>query len=103
MGDDIGVNVLAENEAEGETTRTGIRVVIRDHGHARGVGKTGDDRRGLAGYVRRAGKGSGSGRRRERSGEQDALGVRGTKTGVQAEKSVEDFYEVVAEGNDLLV
>ena len=103
VGDDVGVDVLGEHEADGEATWIGIGIVVRDERDAGGVRETRDDGCGRARDVRGAGELGGAGGRRECAAEQEALGVCGAKAGVEAEDSVELLEEVFAEGKELRV
>jgi hypothetical protein len=103
VGDDVGVDVLGELEADGEAARGCVGVVVRDERDAGGVREADDDGCGRARDVRGASEIFGGGGGRECAAEQEALGVYGAEAGVEAEDGIELLEDVVAEGKKFFV
>jgi hypothetical protein len=77
MTDHVGVNMLAEVETNRKPARVGALRVVVGHGrNSRKVREAGRHRRGIPVQMRRPRQRSGFRRRRKRTGQQNALGMR---------------------------
>ena len=101
VGDDVGVDMLGELEADREAAWAGVGIVVRDERDTGGVGEAGEDRRGCARNVFRTAEVFCGGGRSEDAAEQDAFGMHGTEAGIEAEDAVELLEDIFAEGEEL--
>ncbi len=99
MADDVRVGVFPQVEANGDPSRAGLlRVVVGDRRHAGGIRITDGDGGGRPAGVWGAGQLRRLGRRRERAGAHQPLGVGGPEAGVQAGQRVEGVEQLLGEG-----
>jgi hypothetical protein len=90
VADDVGVYVFAEVKANGDSAGTGgVGIVIGHRGNAGEVGEANGHGRSLLVRMSGAGERSDLWRGRKLAQYENALGVGGAKTGVQAEEVVE--------------
>ena len=93
------VGVVGQVEAHADPARAGpLRVVVGDRRHARGVRIADGDGGGRLARVGGAGQLRRLGRRRERAGAHQPLGVGGPEAGVQAGQRVEGVEQLLGEG-----
>src|SRR5271166_1189701 len=97
------MNVFSEVEANGESARICVGVVVGNQWDAGGVREADGDRCGWVIQVRRTGERSRFCRRRKGSGEHRSLSVCGAKAGMLSEDRIEGVDDVVAQRENLLV
>jgi hypothetical protein len=98
MADNVGVDAVGEMEADGQSARVCVRIVVWDDRNPGGVGEAHRDRCVFADEMRRPRERFGIVRRGENAREHGALGVCGAEARIESPYPIKLLQQIVGKG-----